>query len=156
MQTTTNRKTNLPDNNDFNLTFILKQNKNKCSVCCFKWVFQNLVFKKELPGSMSTFGDSSTTNNSKLPKLLIRALLHVTPHTCKHMNNCPVFSLKLLINISLSINIATKFMEGIASNWGYRLYSYNTFVFTIPSRQSYNFQNWTVKKLQGSCMYRIF
>ena len=105
---------------------------------------------------MSTFGDSSTTNNSKLPKLLIRALLHVSPHTCKHMNNCPVFSLKLLINIPLSINIATKFMECIASNRGYRLYSYNTFVFTIPSRQSYNFQNWKVKSCRAHACIEFF
>ena len=32
------------------------------------------------------------------------------------MHNCPVFTLKLLIYISLSINIATKFMECMASN----------------------------------------
>ena len=77
---------------------------------------------------MSTFGDSSTKNSSKLRKLLIRTLLYVSSHTCRHMQRCSVFSLKLLINIPLSINFATEFMACIASNWGYRLYSYNTFV----------------------------
>ena len=81
-----------------------------------------------MPGSRSAFGESSTTNNLKPPKLLIRTLLHVSSHTCKHMYNWPVFTIKLLINISLSINIVTKFMECIASNWGYRLYSNNNFL----------------------------
>ena len=109
---------------------------------------------------MTTFGDSSTTNNLKLPKLVIRTLLHVSSQTWKHMHNCPVFTLKLLIYISLSMNIATKFMECMASNWGYRLYYCNTFVLSpcfwqSPHANPKNFQNWKMKNLQNSCMYRI-
>ena len=109
---------------------IYTKEKQKQMFCLLLKVrFPKSSFKKrELPGSMSTFGDSNTTNNLKPPKLLSRTLLHVSSHTCKHMHNWPVFTIKLLINISLSINIATKFMECIASKWVYRLYSNNNFV----------------------------
>lgn len=134
------------------------ETKTNVPLWVFKWVFQNLIIEKAIARIHEYIRGQQVTQiiHSYQNYWLEYYFMYVSSHTCRYMHSCLVFSLKLLINIS--INITTKLMECIASNWRYKLYSYSTFMLPPCFWQSPHtnlicyFQNW---KRFYSSMYII-